>query len=100
MIQLPVGRFVRSISSSEKCFSRKQLYNQPCAPQYTIGCVQTLSPHQGEIKFGNNATIDHVSQRTQQLSYDSAPTNQAESALFFQNESKIDHASKQLMIIT
>jgi hypothetical protein len=50
-------------------------------------------PHQGEIKFGNNATIDHVSQRTQQLSYDSTPTNQAESALFFRNESKIDHAS-------
>jgi hypothetical protein len=34
-----------------------------------------------------------VSQRTQQLLYNSAPTNQAESALFFQNESKIDRAS-------
>jgi hypothetical protein len=50
-------------------------------------------PHWGELEFGNAATINHVSPRTQQLSYDGAPTNQAESALFFRNESKIDRAS-------
>jgi hypothetical protein len=36
--------------------------------------------------------IDRVSQRTQQLLYDGAPLNQAESALFFGNDSKIDCA--------
>jgi hypothetical protein len=36
--------------------------------------------------------IDCVSQRTQQLLYNGASTNQVESAFFFQNESKIDRA--------
>jgi hypothetical protein len=31
--------------------------------------------HQGEFEFGNDATIDRVSQHAQQLLYDGAPSN-------------------------